>query len=327
MEQASPSQRSRHSALPQATTVIPVQSPTGINSVCQGGRISWPLKPYSASYDWPLPSSWTPMLMFTGWKITWLRPMPSWLQWRRAKLKIKPSGSKVNSLTALCNVTSLGSFSSPTFHPALAALPCLLQICPILLSHSSHIELVPLLLLYTVVAQPKPASWVGSSRKLRAGLTRLSTKDFSHLAHRWLEEKVDEESKVLGNTSCLQRLLLSWVCSLERCPLQTNKSVEVALTKENFLIQVNIWACDQLVLEGVWGAWILYGYGRKIWSLPWAGSRAEHREPPDYQSTVHSVNCAGVYLQRSQKSGSKYINISSPCLTPACWKCLLISKQ
>lgn len=113
--------------------------------------------------------------------------MPSWLQWRRAKLKIKPSGSKVNSLTALCNVTSLGSFSSPTFNPALAALPCLLsQICPILLSLQSHwISSSPV---YTVIAQLKPGSWVGSSRKLRAGLTRLPTKDFSHLARRWLEE-------------------------------------------------------------------------------------------------------------------------------------------
>lgn len=114
-------------------------------------------------------------------------------------------------LTALCNVTSLRSFSSPIFHPALAALRCLLsQICPILLSHSSHIELVPLLL-YTVVAQPKAASWAGSSRKLRAGLHRLPIKLSLTLHADDLRRQLGEESKVLGNTSCLQRLLLSWV--------------------------------------------------------------------------------------------------------------------
>lgn len=145
-------------------------------------------------------------------------------------------------------------------------------------SHSSHTELVPLLFLYAVVAQPRPDSWVGSSRKLRAGLTRLSTKDFSHLASRWLEEAAGWGVQGAGEHQLPAEAaaLMGHACSFERCPLQSNKSVVLALTKENFPIQIILRACHQFILEGMWGTWSLYGYGNKIGSLPWAGSRAEH---------------------------------------------------
>ena len=32
--------------------------------------------------------------------------MPSWLRWKKAKLKVMPSGSKVNPLVAVCNTTT-----------------------------------------------------------------------------------------------------------------------------------------------------------------------------------------------------------------------------
>lgn len=64
-------------------------------------------------------------------------------------------------------------------------------------------------------------------------------------------------------------------CSFEGCPLQSNKPVVLALIKENFLIQVNVWACHQLVLEGMWGTWTLYGYGNMESPMSWQQSRTQ----------------------------------------------------
>lgn len=49
---------------------------------------------------------------------------------------------------------------------------------------------------------------------------------------------MDEESKVLGSTNCLQRLLaaMGHAAPVLCCPLQWNKCFVLALTEENFLI-------------------------------------------------------------------------------------------
>lgn len=60
---------------------------------------------------------WTQMLTLTSWKISCLKPMPSWLRWKKAKLKVMPSGSKVNPLVAVCNTTT----------PLNLLLPCVPQ--------------------------------------------------------------------------------------------------------------------------------------------------------------------------------------------------------
>lgn len=67
-------------------------------------------------------------------------------------------------------------------------------------------------------------------------------------------------------------------CSFARCPLQSNRSFVLALTKENFLIQINLWACYQLILEAVWGTQALYGYENKMQNLPRVSSKEQNTD-------------------------------------------------
>ena len=74
--------------------------------------------------------------------------MPSWLRWKKAKLKVMPSGSKVNPLVAVCNTTTPLNLSSPVFHRTLAALPPLPKLpnpSSLLFSFFNQVERVPLL--------------------------------------------------------------------------------------------------------------------------------------------------------------------------------------
>lgn len=71
-------------------------------------------------------------------------------------------------------------------------------------------------------------------------------------------------------------------CSFASCPLQSNESSVLALTKENFLIQINLWSYYQLILEaGGWGGvghkpCMIWRYENKIQNLPWVSSKEQN---------------------------------------------------
>lgn len=149
------------------------------------------------------------MLTFTSREITCLKPMPSWLRCRKARLKLMPSGSKVNSNSFVqCYLPLILIFpyiSSSSGSPALSPLANLPNPSSLHLSlflQSGWISSFPTSLCSFPTAENSQLSQEHKEAQSRLNQT-LHMKISLTLQADDFKKHLNEKSKVLGNTNCL----------------------------------------------------------------------------------------------------------------------------